>query len=291
MGLRVPLRLANPCQVDWAEMTPAPGGRHCAQCDKVVVDLTRATRREAIGLASVFGGQGLCGRVRHAGDGAVLFKSEARADRPLGMNMAMVAFGIGAAACHDAPRAVEPVTESPRAPHDVPSPPPASSSEAASASSTADHDGDGIPDAVDECPDDVGKAPDGCPASVRIIVSESGDLAVLQQVGFATGSVALDASGEEILKATADTLKAHPEIDLLEVHGNTDGREKNADALSRRRAEMVVARLVKLGVLPSRLIALADGSKRPIDSNQTSEGREKNRRIEFRVARTTVTAI
>jgi hypothetical protein len=37
------LRIATPCSADWSTMTPQDGGRHCAQCDRVVVDLTEVS--------------------------------------------------------------------------------------------------------------------------------------------------------------------------------------------------------------------------------------------------------
>ncbi|MET4105857.1 hypothetical protein [Hymenobacter sp. UYP22] len=40
--------LPAPCPASWADMTPAPGGRHCAACNKVVVDFTSMTTAEVV---------------------------------------------------------------------------------------------------------------------------------------------------------------------------------------------------------------------------------------------------
>lgn len=71
----------------------------------------------------------------------------------------------------------------------------------------------------------------------------------------------------------------------IEVAGHTDGGGKKAanQALSERRAEAVVESLTKAkgGLGAAKLTAVGYGSSKPIDSNDTAEGRAKNRRIEF----------
>lgn len=46
------LVIKNPCSESWAGMTPQDNGRHCAKCDKVVVDLTSTDVRTAFQLVS-----------------------------------------------------------------------------------------------------------------------------------------------------------------------------------------------------------------------------------------------
>ena len=46
----VSLAVSQPCHESWAQMTPATQGRHCAACDKVVVDFTRKTDAEILAL-------------------------------------------------------------------------------------------------------------------------------------------------------------------------------------------------------------------------------------------------
>jgi len=71
----------------------------------------------------------------------------------------------------------------------------------------------------------------------------------------------------------------------LEVQGHTDSRGKddyNVN-LSKSRAEAVVGYLVKKGIDKSRLEIKYFGATKPITSNDSDEGRAKNRRVEFRV--------
>lgn len=260
-------------------MVATPQGKHCAKCDRVVHDLTRASASEALGLASLFGARRFCARVRLDEDGEAVFRVP-RSPGPLRARLALAVVGVGAGACGSAP----PLTPSPPAPAvaepaevkrvvavDAPS------SEVARA---PDADGDGVADAVDECPDAAGPAPEGCP---RVVVTSSGDMVIIQTVRFEPAGSTFSKEGELVLQATLEVLQSHPEIRAVEVHGHTDGREASADALSQKRAQRVVDWLVKRGVDGGRLIPIGDGNKRPVDDNSSAEGRAKNRRIEFRV--------
>jgi hypothetical protein len=59
---RPTISVPTPCPATWADMTPAPGGRHCAACNKVVVDFTRMTEAEI--LAALGHPGSVCGRFR-----------------------------------------------------------------------------------------------------------------------------------------------------------------------------------------------------------------------------------
>ena len=76
---------------------------------------------------------------------------------------------------------------------------------------------------------------------------------------------------------TFDTGKA------TEVQGHCDATGSDAvnDPLSQKRAEAIVAALVKNGIAADRLTAVGKGSHSPIADNGTEEGRAKNRRVEF----------
>jgi OOP family OmpA-OmpF porin len=82
-------------------------------------------------------------------------------------------------------------------------------------------------------------------------------------------------------------LKTHPEVVRIDVQGHTDstgGIAKNL-ALSQARAEAVVGALIRRGVAANRMVAHGFGPNQPIATNATRQGREKNRRVEFRVIR------
>jgi outer membrane protein OmpA-like peptidoglycan-associated protein len=72
---------------------------------------------------------------------------------------------------------------------------------------------------------------------------------------------------------------------LIEGHTDSTGSEEYNLDLSRRRAESVGAYLIEKGVDPDRLQYEGYGSQFPIDSNETPEGRRRNRRVEFLLIR------
>lgn len=102
-------------------------------------------------------------------------------------------------------------------------------------------------------------------------------------INFATGSSTISPESMELLKKAAAAIKAAPEGTKIEVGGHTDNRgnpEKN-QALSEARAQAVVAALVGLGVNKDTLAAKGYGDSQPKESNDSEEGRAKNRRMEF----------
>jgi len=152
----------------------------------------------------------------------------------------------------------------------------------------ADRDKDGIPNDVDACPDEPGKAdPDpkknGCP---KAFLSGS-TITITDQVKFKTGSaeIAAGKDTDEVLGAVLAVLKAHPEIAKVRIEGHTDDRgdAANNKRLSQARAEAVVTWLAAHGIEKQRLAANGFGSERPIDKNDSEQGRTNNRRVEFHV--------
>lgn len=77
-------------------------------------------------------------------------------------------------------------------------------------------------------------------------------------------------------------LKGNPDL-KLSIVGNTDnvGAHDYNLKLSQARAATVVAELVKDGIAADRLESSGDGPDKPIASNDTGEGRAKNRRVEL----------
>ena len=69
----------------------------------------------------------------------------------------------------------------------------------------------------------------------------------------------------------------------IEVRGHTDNTGDKAynDQLSLSRARAVVNYLIDHGIESYRLKSRGYGSSRPLDSNETEEGRQQNRRVEF----------
>lgn len=103
-----------------------------------------------------------------------------------------------------------------------------------------------------------------------------------QGIGFDTGSSDIDEASEPLMRDLVSIAKLCPQV-VLEIGGHTDdlGTRENNLALSQRRAESVMAYLVRNGVSLSRLRAVGYGEERPLVENTTAERRAMNRRIEF----------
>ncbi len=91
-------------------------------------------------------------------------------------------------------------------------------------------------------------------------------------------------TNEENIKNIANWLKKNKKA-KLEVIGYTDdlGTDEYNIQLSRRRGEFVKKQLVQQGIDKNRIIVKAMGKKNPVASNDTPEGRQQNRRVEFRI--------
>jgi outer membrane protein OmpA-like peptidoglycan-associated protein len=151
-----------------------------------------------------------------------------------------------------------------------------------------DKDGDGIANEQDACPDEPGK-PDadpkknGCPTATI----SGGVIKLTDQVKFKTASSEIlpGKDSQDVLDAVLKILKDHTEIKKLRVEGHTDnkGAADYNKTLSGARAQSVVDWLVQHGIAKDRLTSQGFGMEKPIDSNETEDGRRNNRRVEFHI--------
>jgi OmpA-OmpF porin, OOP family len=104
---------------------------------------------------------------------------------------------------------------------------------------------------------------------------------------FASDSAEVPEAMAPFLKTAAADLKQLKAGHVLEIAGYTDNTGDAALnlALSQRRAEAVREALIKFGVDPDMLVAKGYGEADPVASNDTADGRLKNRRIEYHVVK------
>jgi len=88
-----------------------------------------------------------------------------------------------------------------------------------------------------------------------------------------------------ILDQAVDTLNRYPQVSI-EIDGYTDsvGTDQYNQGLSERRANIVDSYLTSHGIDASRITAVKGfGENDPVDTNKTAAGRQRNRRVEFKV--------
>lgn len=87
----------------------------------------------------------------------------------------------------------------------------------------------------------------------------------------------------DFLNRLIKVVKGHTDLRVLVTgHTDSDGSDGYNDDLSKRRAEMIVQYFVQHGLSADRLEFDFKGEKQPVDSNNTSEGKQHNRRVDFR---------
>ncbi|MEI7294995.1 OmpA family protein [Paraburkholderia tropica] len=121
---------------------------------------------------------------------------------------------------------------------------------------------------------------------LRVSASEQGLLdqtLANRTIEFETGSATLAPEGRAILDQMAAVL-AKMSTRTVEIIGHTDNSGNRASniALSQARADAVKGYLVAKGISPQQLTTNGVGPDQPVASNDTTDGRARNRRIEFR---------
>lgn len=116
---------------------------------------------------------------------------------------------------------------------------------------------------------------------MQIIYEMSGSF-TLDNLHFETGKSDIKSGSYEMLNQLVEYLKNRKDLNI-EIAGHTDnvGSPDNNITLSQKRAEAVKNYLIKKGISATRLSAKGYGENRPVASNNTPEGRQKNRRTEI----------
>ena len=115
--------------------------------------------------------------------------------------------------------------------------------------------------------------------------SARGLIVNMSDVLFDTGSSTLKTGAREKLAKISGIVLAHPGLNL-QIEGHTDsvGTEEFNQQLSERRSDSVLDFLAEQGVPASSMTAKGFGKSQPVASNDTAEGRQRNRRVELVVS-------
>jgi OOP family OmpA-OmpF porin len=154
-----------------------------------------------------------------------------------------------------------------------------------------DSDGDGVFDGIDHCPDTgpgLRVDMEGCPIVVNEKETQLLDTGMLRldNVQFETGKASLRPEAHAVLDEVGSILTQWPQLEI-EIGGHTDSRGATQAnlALSQKRAQAVLDYLQSKfpGLQPGQYTAVGYGESAPIADNATSDGRARNRRVEFKV--------
>ena len=151
-----------------------------------------------------------------------------------------------------------------------------------------DTDADGVVDYMDQCPETPsGEAVDtkGCPipkATQSAKVTEAGTW-LYEDIKFDSSSTNIKPASYPVLAEIAGVLNQNPNL-KVEVQGHTDSAGGLAmnNKLSSDRANKVLEYLIGEGVNPEQMTAVGYGPSKPLVSNDTAEGKTRNRRVELK---------
>jgi len=140
-----------------------------------------------------------------------------------------------------------------------------------------DNDQDGVDNSIDQCP----TTGQGVAVDERGCAIFSG---VIEGVNFRTSSAELLDSAPAILDGVVMTLKQYPNTRFkITAHTDSQGSAESNKELSKQRAITVAKFFIKSGIARSRFSVRAYGEAQPIDTNETAEGRRRNRRVELHI--------
>ena len=122
--------------------------------------------------------------------------------------------------------------------------------------------------------------------NVEVTRPSEGEISVrlANNILFDTDSSALRASSRDTLDDLAENFAKYPDnVILVEGHTDSTGTEQHNQRLSERRASSVADYLIDRGVAASAITVFGYGELRPVETNDTVEGRQLNRRVEIHI--------
>ncbi|MDO8368279.1 MAG: thrombospondin type 3 repeat-containing protein [Saprospiraceae bacterium] len=147
-----------------------------------------------------------------------------------------------------------------------------------------DSDGDNVADNVDKCPNTAGTAANfGCPEEKKEITAVREKLATAARaVQFESAKAILKDASYDVLDEVVAIMRQNGSYSLS-ISGYTDnvGEDEENLKLSQDRAKACYDYLIFRGIKADRIRYTGFGEARPIASNDSNEGREQNRRVEF----------
>ena len=119
---------------------------------------------------------------------------------------------------------------------------------------------------------------------VQLTPIKKGEVFIVKDLFFATNKTRILSRSEEALNDLYMYLARNPQV-RIKIIGHTDsvGKDEANQKLSDGRANEVMKDLIERGISADRLQAEGRGETQPIDTNDTEEGRQNNRRVEIEI--------
>lgn len=120
--------------------------------------------------------------------------------------------------------------------------------------------------------------------NIQLTPVKKGEVFIVKNLHFATNKTRILARSEQALNDLYMYLARNPQV-RIKIVGHTDsvGKDEANQKLSDGRANAVMADLIERGISADRLQAEGRGETQPIDTNDTEEGRQNNRRVEIEI--------
>ncbi len=150
-----------------------------------------------------------------------------------------------------------------------------------------DPDKDGILDPDDKCPTEPEtkngfEDEDGCPDELPEAVKKFSG--VIQGIEFDVNKATIRPKSFTVLDEAVKVLTDYPKLRIeISGHTDTDGKRDHNLELSKKRSESVKEYFTKKGITEDRIETRGAGPDEPIADNKTKAGKQKNRRIEFKL--------
>ena len=131
---------------------------------------------------------------------------------------------------------------------------------------------------------DISVKPAVAPVDATVCQQLFSELLAKGKIRFESGRASIDPDSAGLLDRLTETALRCPTADIeIAGHTDADGEDAFNQALSEKRAQAVMDYLVKAGLPAGRFTATGYGSTQPVASNDTDEGKARNRRIDFLV--------
>jgi OOP family OmpA-OmpF porin len=131
---------------------------------------------------------------------------------------------------------------------------------------------------------DISVKPAAAPVDATVCQQLFSELLARGKIRFESGRATIEQDSAGLLDRLIETALRCPGANIeIAGHTDADGEDGFNQALSEKRAQAVADYLVKAGLPANRFTAAGYGSTQPVASNDTDEGKARNRRIEFLV--------